>query len=244
MNTGSQKTQMEAKVINYQKLLAIPLAMVILGSVFVGSALASTTQAPSSPRQAFLSNLSSTLGIDQATSDTVTVDRPTLRPVSQVKSSQDVAANPFPINSLVNAIVVNSAAGEQATNNSQVCSSNIVIVVSTSIPERLKVYKNGFVIFTARVNTGVPAAPTPHGTFYVSKKLVTETMSGVNPDGSHYFDPGVPWVMYFFYGCAIHGFVRSQYGFAQSVGCVEMRPSKAQKLFPLIPVGTKVIIEE
>ena len=234
---------MEAKVINYQKLLAIPLAMVMMGTVFVGSALASTAQTPSSPRQAFLSNFASTLGIDQATSDTVTVNRPTLRPVSQVKSSQDVADNPCPINSLVNAIVVNSAA-EQATNNSQGSSSNITIVVTTNIPERLKVYKNGFVIFTALVNTGVPAAPTPYGTFYVYEKLVTDTMSGTNPDGSHYFDPGVPWVMYFYYGCAIHGFVRSHYGFAQSVGCVEMRPSKAQKLFPLIPVGTKVIIEE
>lgn len=198
MNTGSQKTQMEAKAINYQKLLAIPLAMVMIGTVFVGSALAST--------------------------------------------AQDVADNPCPINSLVNAIVVNSAA-EQATNNSQGSSSNITIVVTTNIPEHLKVYKNGFVIFTALVNTGVPAAPTPHGTFYVYEKLVTRTMSGTNPDGSHYSDPGVPWVMYFFYGCAIHGFVRSHYGFAQSVGCVEMRPSKAQKLFPLIPVGTKVIIE-
>lgn len=190
---------MEAKAINYQKLLAIPLAMVMIGTVFVGSALAST--------------------------------------------AQDVADNPCPINSLVNEIVVNSAA-EQATNNSQGCSSNITIVVITNFPERLKVYKNGFVIFTALVNTGVPAAPTPHGTFYVYKKLVTMTMSGTNPDGSHYSDPGVPWVMYFQYGCAIHGFVRSHYGFAQSIGCVEMRPSKAQKLFPLIPVGTKVIIEE
>jgi lipoprotein-anchoring transpeptidase ErfK/SrfK len=198
MNTGSQKTQMEAKAINYQKLLAFPLAMVMIGTVFIGSALAST--------------------------------------------AQDVADNACPINSLVNEIVVNSAA-EQATNNSQGSSYNITIVVITNFPERLKVYKNGFVIFTALVNTGVPAAPTPYGTFYVYKKLVTRTMSGTNPDGSHYSDPGVPWVMYFYYGCAIHGFVRSHYGFAQSVGCVEMRPSKAQRLFPLIPVGTKVIIE-
>ena len=37
-------------------------------------------------------------------------------------------------------------------------------------------------------------------------------MSGTNPDGSHYSDPGVPWVSYFNGGDALHGFLRASYG--------------------------------
>ncbi len=47
-------------------------------------------------------------------------------------------------------------------------------------------------------------------------------MSGTNPDGSHYNDPGIQFVSYFNGGDALHAFTRAQYGFPQSLGCVEM----------------------
>jgi lipoprotein-anchoring transpeptidase ErfK/SrfK len=67
-------------------------------------------------------------------------------------------------------------------------------------------------------------------------------MKGTNPDGSHYSDPGVPWVSYFNGGDAIHGFNRASYGSAQSLGCVELPPSEAAKVFPYTPIGTLVTV--
>ena len=43
------------------------------------------------------------------------------------------------------------------------------------------------------VNTGIPSAPTATGTYPVFEHLRRCTMSGTNPDGSTYNDPGVPW---------------------------------------------------
>ena len=67
-------------------------------------------------------------------------------------------------------------------------------------------------------------------------------MTGTNPDGSHYSDPGIPWVSYFNGGDALHGFVRSSYGFPQSDGCVEMPPDHAEVVFPYTPIGTLVTV--
>ena len=67
-------------------------------------------------------------------------------------------------------------------------------------------------------------------------------MRGTNPDGSHYSDPGVPWVSYFNGGDAIHGFNRASYGSAQSLGCVELPPAEAEKVFPYTPIGTLVTV--
>ena len=58
-------------------------------------------------------------------------------------------------------------------------------------------------------------------------------MSGTNPDGSHYSDPGIPWVSYFNGGDALHGFIRASYGFPQSLGCVEMPYSEAGAGLPV-----------
>jgi len=53
-------------------------------------------------------------------------------------------------------------------------------------------------------------------------RYLTQTMSGTNPDGSHYADPGIPWISYFDGSSALHGFIRATYGWPQSLGCVEM----------------------
>ena len=65
-------------------------------------------------------------------------------------------------------------------------------------------------------------------------------MTGTNPDGSHYSDPGVPWISYFNGGDALHGFPRGSYGVPQSVGCVELPIGAAAKVWPYTPVGTLV----
>ena len=90
------------------------------------------------------------------------------------------------------------------------------------------------------VNTGIPQAPTATGTYPVYEHLPVTTMSGTNPDGSHYSDPGIPWVSYFNGGDALHGFTRASYGSPQSLGCVEMPFGVAHQVYPYTPIGTLV----
>jgi hypothetical protein len=96
------------------------------------------------------------------------------------------------------------------------------------------------VIGGTAVNTGIPSAPTATGTYPVYEHLTSTTMSGTNPDGSHYSDPNIPWVSYFNGGDALHGFTRASYGSPQSLGCVEMPFSVAGQVWPYTPVGTLV----
>ena len=91
-------------------------------------------------------------------------------------------------------------------------------------------------------NTGIPAAPTVFGTFPVYARFTVTTMSGTNPDGTHYSDPGIPWVSYFNGGDAIHGFTRASYGSPQSLGCVELPASEAARVWPYTPIGTLVTV--
>ena len=116
------------------------------------------------------------------------------------------------------------------------------VVVHRSVPQTLTLWSDGQVILTARINTGVPAAPTPFGTHPVFEHIPVGTMRGQNPDGSHYVDPGIKWISYFNGGEAIHGFDRATYGFPQSVGCVEAPNETAAKIWPYTPIGTLVSI--
>jgi peptidoglycan hydrolase-like protein with peptidoglycan-binding domain len=116
------------------------------------------------------------------------------------------------------------------------------VYVETGSPEYLSLWRDGAVVFTSLVNTGIPQAPTALGTYPVYARYVVTTMSGRNPDGSLYSDPGIPWVSYFNGGDALHGFLRAGYGYPQSLGCVEMPYSSAATLFPYTPLGTLVSI--
>ena len=117
------------------------------------------------------------------------------------------------------------------------------VLVSQSLPETATVYENGAVVYSTPANTGVAGAATENGTFPVYARYRVTTMSGTNPDGSHYVDPGIPWVSYFNGGDALHGYVRASYGFPQSDGCVEMPPANAAVVFPLTPIGTLVTVQ-
>jgi peptidoglycan hydrolase-like protein with peptidoglycan-binding domain len=108
------------------------------------------------------------------------------------------------------------------------------------LPQTLSVWVNGHTVLTSPVNGGVSGAPTPLGTYPVYERFTATTMSGTNPDGTKYKDPGVPWVNYFSGGSAVHGFPRASYGFPQSVGCLELPIPTAAKVFKLIDYGTLV----
>ncbi len=114
------------------------------------------------------------------------------------------------------------------------------VMVSEGSPETIHVWHNGKIVVSGLVNTGIAAAPTATGVYPVFEHVPVTTMSGYNPDGSYYSDPGIPWVSYFNGGDALHGFIRAGYGYPQSLGCVEMPFAEAHAVYPYTPIGTLV----
>jgi hypothetical protein len=118
------------------------------------------------------------------------------------------------------------------------------VLVHESVPETLTLWHNGKLVLRTPGNTGIPAAPTAAGTYPVFWHIPVGTMSGTNPDGSHYSDPGVRWISYFNGGDALHSFYRASYGSPQSLGCVELPESAAEQVWPYTPVGTLVTVTQ
>jgi peptidoglycan hydrolase-like protein with peptidoglycan-binding domain len=116
------------------------------------------------------------------------------------------------------------------------------VTVSERIPETLQVHEGHHLVLSSPTNTGVPGATTQIGTFPIYARYTSTTMSGTNPDGSHYSDPGVPWVNYFNGGDAVHGFPRPSYGTPQSNGCVELPIGTAEQVYRLLSIGDLVIV--
>jgi hypothetical protein len=117
------------------------------------------------------------------------------------------------------------------------------VFVHRNLPQSLNLWHDGQVILSSPGNTGVPAAPTQLGTWPVFEHIAVGTMSGTNPNGSHYNDPGIRYISYFHGGDAIHAFNRSSFGTPQSLGCVELPLAAAAKVWPYTPIGTLVTIE-
>ena len=117
------------------------------------------------------------------------------------------------------------------------------VLVSQSRPETATVYKDGAQVYSTPVNTGVAGRHHRERHLAGLRPLHRDHHEGTNPDGSHYVDPGIQWVSYFHGGDALHGFVRSSYGFPQSDGCVEMPVANAAVVFPLTPLGTLVTVQ-
>jgi len=115
--------------------------------------------------------------------------------------------------------------------------------VAETLPETLTLYVAGKSFFKTLVNTGIAVVPTEAGTYPVYERFFTTTMSGINPDGTPYSDPDIPWVSYFNGGDALHGFIRASYGWPQSLGCVEMPFAAAKTVFPYTPIGTLVTVQ-
>ncbi len=141
----------------------------------------------------------------------------------------DGVAGPVVWKALINAALKN-----------QTSSFGYSFVAVDEASQSLNLWHNGQTILTTPVNTGVAGAPTAKGTFNVFEHIPSGTMSGTNADGSHYVDPGIPWISYFNGGDALHGFVRASYGTPQSNGCVEMPIPTAGRVYPYTPIGTIV----
>ncbi len=93
------------------------------------------------------------------------------------------------------------------------------------------------ILYTA-VSTGTYRTPTVTGRYAINTKYSSQRMTGPGYDL-----PGVPWVMYFYSGYAIHGaYWHSNWGTPMSHGCVNMRPDEAELLYSWADYGTEVYV--
>jgi hypothetical protein len=117
------------------------------------------------------------------------------------------------------------------------------VLVHREVPQTMTLWHAGRTILTSAANTGISGSETESGTFPVFEHIPEGTMSGTNPDGSHYEDPGIKWISYFNGGDALHNFDRASFGTPQSLGCVELPLDASAKLWPYTPIGTLVTVE-
>lgn len=114
--------------------------------------------------------------------------------------------------------------------------------IGNNQPETFTIFQDGRVVLETAANTGISASPTADGTYAVYLKFQNQVMQGVSPFGGSYADP-VSWVSYFNGSDAVHYIYRSQYGFPQSFGCVELPWAAAEKSYGLLQLGTLVTVE-
>ena len=157
--------------------------------------------------------------------------------VSRFENTHGMAADGVPGPKVWAALIGDAIAGKRDT------AGYSYVFVHRTVPQSLNLWHNGHVILSSPGNTGVAAAPTELGTYAVFEHIPVGTMSGTNPDGSKYNDPGIRYISYFHGGDAIHAFTRGSYGTPQSLGCVELPLAAAAKVWPYTPIGTLVTIE-
>jgi L,D-transpeptidase catalytic domain len=131
----------------------------------------------------------------------------------------------------------------EAIAGTHVNSGYTYVYVHREVPEKLTLWHDGHTVLESPANTGISGAETALGTYPVFEHIPEGTMSGTNPDGSHYNDPGIKWISYFNGGDALHNFNRSSFGTPQSLGCVELPLAASAEIWPYTPIGTLVTIE-
>jgi L,D-transpeptidase catalytic domain len=153
------------------------------------------------------------------------------------ESENDLTVDGLPGPALWHELIAHAIAGKRLR------SGYSYVYVHREVPQTVTLWHNGHTILTSPANTGISGAETELGTFPVFEHLPETTMSGTNPDGSHYEDPGIKWVSYFNGGDALHNFDRASFGTPQSLGCVELPLEASAKLYPYTPIGTLVTVE-
>lgn len=130
--------------------------------------------------------------------------------------------------------------------------TTIVVDVSEN---RLWLYEGLEVVKEYRVATGVPGYPTPVGTFRIVDKKENPTWYNPDPTG---WGAGLPlWIgpgpgnplgtraLYLDApGIRIHGtWDDSSIGTAASHGCIRMHVEDSEEMYPLVPVGARVLVQ-
>lgn len=104
--------------------------------------------------------------------------------------------------------------------------------------QTLTAWQGDVAVMHTYISSGLPATPTVTGRFKIGTKYTSQRMTGPGYDL-----PGVPWVMYFYGGYAIHGaYWHTKFGSPMSHGCVNVEPGEAQLLYNWAPAGTEVYV--
>lgn len=104
--------------------------------------------------------------------------------------------------------------------------------------QTLTAWQGEVAVMHTYISSGLGATPTVTGRFTVGRKYSSQRMVGPGYDL-----PGVPWVMYFYGGYAIHGaYWHNNFGRPMSHGCVNMSVGDSQLLYNWAPMGTEVYV--
>jgi len=107
--------------------------------------------------------------------------------------------------------------------------------------QTITAYQGSTPLKSVLVSTGVAWHPTPVGRYKVYMKIPSQTMSGGSGADAYYL-PGVPWVMYFAGGNAIHGtYWHQNFGTPMSHGCVNLTIADAKWFYEWAEMGTPVV---
>jgi lipoprotein-anchoring transpeptidase ErfK/SrfK len=110
--------------------------------------------------------------------------------------------------------------------------------------QTLAVYDNSQLVFATVVATGLEPFWTRPGLFQIYLKKESETMRNNDPTDYYYLD-NVPWTMYFDKARALHGaYWRTQFGFTQSHGCVNLSVGDSHWLFNWAHEGDYVYVHD
>jgi lipoprotein-anchoring transpeptidase ErfK/SrfK len=108
--------------------------------------------------------------------------------------------------------------------------------------QSLVAYEGTTAVFSTTISSGRVNTPTVLGKYRIERKYESQLMTGPG-----YYLPGVPWVMYFHYGYALHGaYWHDKWGTPTSHGCVNLRIDDAKWLYdwtdPQVPEGKTSIM--
>lgn len=105
--------------------------------------------------------------------------------------------------------------------------------------QMLYAYEGDTLVRSTLISSGLWPNTTVTGTFYIYLKYTSQRMRGPGYDL-----PGVPYVMYFYQGYALHGtYWHNNFGNPMSHGCVNMPTSEAEWAFNWAPIGTPVTVQ-
>ena len=138
---------------------------------------------------------------------------------------------------LLLALILLTAAGSEMEHKAVPASAGVqgTVVWIELDRKRLTVYENGQEKAVFPIAAGARDTPSPIGVFRVNNRFATE-LSGF---GTRFLGLNVPWGQY-----GIHGTNKpSSIGQNASHGCIRMQVRDAEKLYAMIPMGTKVVIE-
>lgn len=105
--------------------------------------------------------------------------------------------------------------------------------------QMLYAYEGDTLVRSTPISSGLWPNVTVTGTYYIYLKYAAQRMIGPGYDL-----PGVPYVMYFYQGYALHGtYWHHNFGHPMSHGCVNMPTDEAEWAYNWAPIGTPVTVE-